>query len=83
MTSIPWPVLAVGAAAIGTLLLTAPAAEAMTFQEGCGATHGQYSVDTKGLKEFCQWTDKNGTTWKQWNPLQVIAPLPGQGRAAS
>jgi hypothetical protein len=81
--TLPMVAAAVGSAAAGALLLTAPMAAAMTFKDGCAATTGKYWADTKSFKEFCQWTDKNGTTWQQSNPLQIIAPNPGQGRQTS
>jgi hypothetical protein len=75
--------VSVGAVAVGALLMTAPTAAAMSFKDGCAATHGKYWTDTKIFKEFCQWTDKNGTTWQQSNDLTIIAPNPGQGRQVS
>lgn len=56
MTSRLGFITAAGAVAFGALLLTAPAANASPFEDGCVATHGRIQGD--GNLRACVWNDQ-------------------------
>jgi hypothetical protein len=74
---------AAGALAVGTLLLSAPAATATPFGDGCTATHGVDSQNTIAWTEVCTWQVAGGPRTitvampGPRPPLPTMAPLPG------
>ena len=68
-----------GAVALGWLTLAAPAANAMTFEDACGITHGRfnnYQTTTGAHIEECIWQDPN--TGNEWSYRKPSPTLPGR-----
>jgi hypothetical protein len=74
---------AAGTLAFLALFLNLPAANAMTFQQGCAATHGRYWHSPERYVEYCEWHSAPGdpggssTVWQQSNDLPRPTLAPG------
>ena len=72
---------AAGSAIFATLLLTAPAANANPFEDGCVATHGRMQGD--GNLRACVWNDQAPPHQEyalyesEFGPTVVVPPPPG------
>lgn len=54
-------ITAVGAFTVSALMVTAPAAGADAFADGCVATHGRIAVIQAANIEQCTWQDQNSS----------------------
>jgi hypothetical protein len=62
-------ITAVGAITVSALMVTAPAAGADAFADGCVATHGRIAIIQAANIEQCFWQDASGDEHGKNSPL--------------